>query len=311
MRVPREWAFFGRPVGEWLYLVLLCAVAANGIHGALTSPYHGLAQASVQAGNFVIGVSTLGVVVATIAGRHVGLRLLWLFALSLAYVGTMATWSYGAAPLPDVLVALLSVAIMGGVVIWYGSRRLHASITRRLWPELVADHAKAADEFVAAISGMTDAEWTSRTTPDSWSAAEITDHLARTYSQYAGESRGKDSLRKRLGPVRRTLVNLLVKPRLLASGVFPKAKAPRSLRPGGGPPTPADGIALFRATGESCLRDLEIMAQRRPHRGLVHPLFGTLPLHEAVRFATHHIRHHRRQLPAASLSAEKSNDIAS
>lgn len=304
MRLPREWVLLGRPAGEWLLLAFLCVGAASSLRNALTDSYHGAAQASVQAGNLVIGVSALGIVIATLAGRVVGIYLLWIYALTVAYAGPMAVWSYGGASWPDVIAALLTVLAADAAIVAYGTRRLHAAITRRLWPALLADHTDAANEFVASIRDMSVAQWTTRPSLEGWSPAEITDHLARTYSQYAGESRGKDSLRKRLGPVPRTLANLLVKPRLLAGGAFPKAKAPSSLRPSGGPPTPADGIALFRATGESCLRDLEIAVQRRPYRRLVHPYFGALPLHEAVRFASHHIRHHRRQLPSAVSSTE-------
>ena len=161
----------------------------------------------------------------------------------------------------DVLWAFLGAALLCWGVVWYGSRRLHAAITRRQWSALVAEHAAAADEFVASISGLSPAQWTSRLGPDSWSPAEITDHLARTYSQYAGESRGKDPLRIRVGPVARAYARLLIKPRLLNGAQFPKARAPRALRPHIGPDTPADGVALFRATGEAVLR---VYRERQP-----------------------------------------------
>jgi hypothetical protein len=163
---------------------------------------------------------------------------------------------------------------------------------------VVATHAAAANEFVAAISRLTQAEWTAHPSPEAWSPAEITEHLARTYSQFAGEARGKNSLRIRLSPVKRTLARIFVKRRLLSGTAFPKARSPRELRPSGGPATPADGVALFRATGDGCLRDLGMMMLRRPHGRLVHPFLGPLPLYEIVPFAAQHIRHHRRQLPS-------------
>jgi hypothetical protein len=296
---PRSWEILGRPLGEWLFLGTLGALGANAlINGATAEPAHGLAQRSVLVAQMVLGLAALGVVLATLSGRQIGLRLLWAFGAAVSYAAPTATWAFGGAPISDIVIASLGGVMLSGAMIWYGRRRLHAAITRRVWPALLAEHAEAADAFVAAISELPQAQWSAKATPEGWSPAEITEHLARTYSQYAGESRGKNSLRVRLGPVRLFFARAFVKPRLLAGAPFPKAKAPRPLRPSGGPDTPADGVALFRATGESCLRDLGILVERRPHKRLVHPYLGGLPIYDVVRFASQHIHHHRRQLLA-------------
>ncbi len=297
IRAPRDWTFRGRPVGEWLFLSVLAFGGVNAIWSGMTEEFLGARQMSVQAGNLVIGVSLLGVVVATATGRAIGISLLWVFAFAFAFSAPMAIWSYDGPSVLGAANAFIVAGLVDAGVLWYGTRRLHASITQQRWPALLADHAAAADEFVEAISHLTGAEWTVRPSPDAWSPAEITEHLARTYSQYAGEARGKNSLRIRLGLVKRTLARIVVKPRLLAGAAFPKARAPRELRPSSGPATPADGVALFRATGGACLRDLEILHVRRPHRRLVHPYLGALPLYELVLFAAQHIRHHCSQLP--------------
>lgn len=295
---PREWVLLGRPWGEWVFLPVMALLGLNAIRNGLGQDPSGVRQWSVQAGNIVSGCAALGVVAATITGRTFGIVLLWVFALAVCVTAPMAAWSYGDASISGAFSAFLATALACLGIVWYGTRRLHASITQRRWPALMADHAAAADEFVAAIGRMSAAEWTSRATAEAWSPAEITDHLARTYSQFAGEARGKNSLRIRLGPVRRALARLFVKPRLMRGAAFPKARAPRELRPSSGPDTPADGVALFRATGDACLRDLEILHLRRPYRRMVHPYLGALPLYEIVQFASHHVRHHRRQLPS-------------
>lgn len=293
-----EWIFLGRPLGEWIFLTAMALLGLNSIRNGATAAFHGWRQSSVDVAVTVIGVSALGVVIATATGRTIGVVLLWLFALAFTFAAPMAAWSYGDASISGALLTLLGAVLLNIGIVRYGTRRLHAAITRRRWPAVVAAHAAAADEFVAAISRLTQAEWTSRPSPEAWSPAEITEHLARTYSQFAGEARGKNSLRIRLGPVKRTLARIFVKPRLLAGTPFPKARAPRELRPSSGPATPADGIALFRATGDGCLRDLGVMIQRRPYSRLVHPFLGPLPLYEIVPFAAQHIIHHRRQLPS-------------
>ncbi len=314
MKAPRDWTLLGRPIGEWLFLLLMAASGANSLRELSPAAMHGAAQWSVLIADAIVGLTSLGVVLATLAGWKIGIRLLWFFALAASFVAPMATWAWGGAPAADVVMAGLGgVAVSAGVV-WYGRRRLHASITRRQWPMLLADHAAAADDFVAAINALSADTWSARPSPDAWSPAEITEHLARTYSQYAGESRGKDSLRVRLNPVKLLVARALVKPRLLAGAPFPKSRAPRALRPSAGPDTAADGVALFRATGDACLRDLGILVERRPYKTLIHPYLGALPLYEVVRFAVQHIHHHRRQL-LAGLSTSRprgnGNDVAS
>lgn len=293
---PSEWVILGRPAGEWVYLALMTAQGVNSIVQSLGNSTGTVAERGVMIGQMLIGGSAIGVVVCTILGYRLGMRLLWLFAASVCGTVALVMWALVNAPVVDVLTPTLGAAVVCAVVVWYGRRRLRAAITRRRWAEVVADHAAAADEFVGTIEHLTAEQWTRRLSAEAWSPAEITDHLARTYSQYAGESRGKNSLRVRLRWPQLLLARAFVKPRLLRGAPFPKARAPRTLRPSAGPTTPADGVALFKATGAACVRDLTILAERRPYRQLVHPYLGPLPLYDMVTFAAQHVRHHHRQL---------------
>lgn len=302
---PSDWVILGRPLGEWIFLALMTAQGVNSLYQAAGNSVDGAAERYTVAGQMFIGVSAVGVVVSTLLGLRIGLRLLWLFAFSACFTVAVATGGVGGAPPSDVFIATLGAALLCAGIVWYGRRRLHAAVTKRIWPTVLADHSAAADEFATTISHLTPAQWAARAHAEAWSPAEITDHLARTYSQYAGESRGKNSLRIRLRWPRLLLARAFVKPRLLRGAPFPKAKAPRPLRPGAGPETPADGVALFRATGAACVRDLTILAERRPHRQLVHPYLGPLPLYDMVRFAAQHVRHHHRQLLAIIAAAPK------
>lgn len=295
----RDWTVLGRPVGEWPYLALMTLGGVNAVKQGVVRPVDLPVEWGVAAGQLLIGLSALGVVVCTLVGQRVGLRLLWVFAAASCVTAPLVTAAIVDAPVVDSVITAIVAAILVSGIVWYGRRRLHAAITRRVWPQVLAEHAAAADEFVATIGALSLAQWNVRPTAEGWSPAEITDHLARTYSQYAGESRGKNPMRIRLRLPQRILIRALVKPRLLNGAPFPKARAPRALRPASGPETPADGVALFRAAGAACVRDLSLLAERRPHRQLIHPYFGALPLYDLVRFAAHHVRHHRRQLLAA------------
>ncbi len=314
MRIPppQDWFLLGRPAGEWLYLAAMSAIGARVLRDALRSTATSTLEGNFIAGQAVLGALALGVVVSTIAGRRLGLRLLWLWLVAVCLTAALLTGGIRGAPLVDLVLVLIGVAFGGSAVVWYGRRRLHAAITRRMWPEVLAEHAAAANEFAATIGELSLAQWTARREAEAWSPAEITDHLARTYSQYAGEARGKNPLRIRLRLPWLLLARAFLKARLLRGVPFPKAKAPRSLRPGTGPETPTDGVALFRATGTACVRDLGLLAERRPYRQLVHPYLGRLPLYDIVRFAAHHVRHHHRQVLSAIQSppaAGGTNDV--
>jgi hypothetical protein len=310
---PSDWILLGRPALEWVYLAALLLLGVNELRGLAPDVATNTVEQFVAAGQLTIGLTAIGAVLATLRGWRSGLRFLWLFAAAACVTAPLATQKYDAAPPTDAAVAALGALVVSVAVLWYGRRQLHAAITRRVWPEMLAEHAAAADEFAATIGALTPEQWTTRRDPDAWSPAEITDHLARTYSQYAGEARGKNPLRIRLRLPFLLFARAFVKPRLLGGAPFPKAKAPRPLRPGAGPDTPADGVALFRATGAACLRDLGLLAERRPYRQLVHPYLGALPLYDMVRFAAQHIRHHHRQVlaaTAASPSQEASHVVA-
>lgn len=308
MRIPpvRDWSLFGRPVGEWLYLAAMALLGGNALQQVVSRTATTGIEWAVLAGQLAIGATAVGVIIATFTGRVIGLRLLWLFAAAVCVTPPLAVWGLTGAPANDVFLAALGGVLLSIAAVWYGRRRLHAAITRRLWPELLALHDAAAREFTQTVERVPLSRWMQRPSADAWSPAEITEHLARTYSQYAGEARGKNPLRIRLRLPRRLLARAFVKPRLLAGAPFPKARAPRTLQPVSGPRTPVDGVALFRATGAACLRDLGLLADRRPHRKLVHPYLGALPLYEVVQFAVLHIRHHHRQLSASLAGAQRS-----
>ncbi|MBA4071187.1 MAG: hypothetical protein C0497_05020 [Gemmatimonas sp.] len=311
---PSDWILFGRPAGEWVFLAVMSLVGVNELWSLFGRGTVAAIRQSVAVGRFTMGVTAIGVVVSTIIGWRNGLRFLWLFAAAACITAPLAAREFDDTPPSDLVMAALAALVISVPVLWYGRRRMHAAITQRLWSAMLAEHAAAADEFAATIGALTAEQWTARRDPEAWSPAEITDHLARTYSQYAGEARGKNSLRIRLRFPMLVLARAFVKPRLLRGAPFPKAKAPRPLRPGAGPETPADGIALFRATGTACLCDLGLLAERRPYRQLVHPYLGALPLYDMVRFAAQHVRHHHRQVLAAIAappSKEASNVIAS
>lgn len=296
---PSDWILFGRPAGEWVYLAAMTLLGVNELRGLAFGDAANAVEQFVSAGRLTIGLTAIGTVLATLWGWRSGLRFLWLFAAAACVTAPLATQEFDGAPPTDAAVAALGALAVSVATLWYGRRRLHAAITQRLWPEVLVEHAAAADEFAATIGALTPEQWTTRRDAEAWSPAEITDHLARTYSQYAGEARGKNALRIRLRLPWLLFARAFLKPRLLRGAPFPKAKAPRPLRPGAGPDTPADGVALFRATGTACLRDLGLLAERRPYRQLVHPYLGALPLYDMVRFATHHVRHHHRQVLAA------------
>lgn len=313
-RPPQDWMPLGRPIGEWIFCAALLLAAWSQLASVRDAHPVSVAQGIAVVAMTLVGLSEAGIVLSIVLGLRIGVPLVWLFAFSTTAAAGLVTSTFVGAPVVDVVLSIFLSALVAGFVVWYGRRRVYGAVTRRQWPQLLAEHAAVVESFTNDLQRIPTDFWTRRAAPDGWSPAEITDHLARTYSQYAGESRGKNSLRNRLGPARRVFARTFIRPGLLKGAPFPKARAPRELRPAELTATPADGEALFRATGDACLRDLSIVVERRPYRTLVHPFLGALPLYESMRFATQHITHHQRQLQrvlAQLAASEQTNDLAS
>jgi len=170
-------------------------------------------------------------------------------------------------------------------------------MTEERWAAALADHAAAAAAFAARAAALSPAQWREPAAPGKWSPAQETQHLVLAYEVVLRELRGGRGMRPQVGAWNRTLLRWLVKPRILRTGRFPAAAAPREIRPPDRLPDQAPAVArLGRHAGEFAAM-MERTRAATPGRRLTHPYFGWLSLEEAMRFFELHVRHHTARLP--------------
>lgn len=159
-----------------------------------------------------------------------------------------------------------------------------------------AAHHAAVAEFVAAARGLPADDWARPVVEGKWSPAEIAEHLRLTYETLAGELGGAPGIRPRGSWWSRMVLRFSILPGILRTGRIPgNARAPREIRPGGGPFDQRTTLAALE-TAAAAFEDR--LGARHPAASavLTHHFFGRLSVAEAWRFAAVHTDHHRRQL---------------
>ena len=96
----------------------------------------------------------------------------------------------------------------------------------------IGKHRAVVDGYVETARAVAPERWRQPPAPGKWTPAQITDHLVRTYSLLTAEIGGAGGARVVTGPVRRSLLRLLVLPWIMRNERLPRgAKAPREIRP--------------------------------------------------------------------------------
>ena len=173
-------------------------------------------------------------------------------------------------------------------------------MTDERWAAVLAAHAAAADDFVARAAAVAPEQWREPAAPGKWSPAQETQHLVLVYEALLRELRGGRGMRLQLRGWHRMLLRWAVKPRILRTGRFPTARAPREIRPSERTPDQAPAVARLGRHAAEFAAAIERTRAATPGRRLTHPFFGWLSLEESVRFCEVHIRHHAARLPESS-----------
>ena len=161
----------------------------------------------------------------------------------------------------------------------------------------LAANRDAIVELIAA-SDRSGAAWTTPRAPGKWSPSQVVEHVARTFDESANLISGAPSKFPNLPFFLRPVARTLLFNRVLRNSAFPKAKTNKAMNPQSGPPTAADArarlesaVARFDRECRSCAEASGIVASGA---------FGRVPLADYVRFMEVHVRHHCRQMPAAT-----------
>ncbi len=151
----------------------------------------------------------------------------------------------------------------------------------------------AIDHLILA-GERTGAAWSSSRAPGKWSPSQIAEHVARSLEESANMAAGRPSKFPRLPAVVHPVVRILLFNRVLRKAEFPKARTNKAMNPESGPATPAEGrIRLETAHqkfDEGCRR-IAAGSGRMPTT-----IFGSVSVHDYVRFMELHTRHHGKQM---------------
>jgi hypothetical protein len=158
-----------------------------------------------------------------------------------------------------------------------------------------ASHQSALTEFFATARAVEPAAWERVRDAETWSPAQIAEHVRLAYVVVGAPLTGGKGLRVRTPWWLRPFLRWRFLGGILDSARFPRSRAPRELRPG---PGPFERDATLRAI-EIAATELErnAVAQWDDSRAAVtHHVFGNLDAADGLRLATAHTVHHTRQL---------------
>jgi hypothetical protein len=167
------------------------------------------------------------------------------------------------------------------------------------WSAAMSDHHSAVQGFAGAARSVPSDRWLVPSTPGKWSPAEETLHVVLAYEVGLRSLRGEIDMSPRTAPARARLLRWLVLPMILRSDWFPRARAPREIRPvldPGAAESAESLIARLHSAAEAVTQELRTAAESGSARRIRHPYFGPLPLLEAFRLMSAHTRHHTRRL---------------
>lgn len=160
-------------------------------------------------------------------------------------------------------------------------------------------HGDAVARVVEAVRGMSAEIWDRPIAEGKWSPERIVAHLNAVYRVALDELSGGPGMAVRTKPLQRFLLRLVLVPKLLRGGPFPKAApAPRETRPEEPHRERAEGVGVFERLSSS----FEVAARNaRPGAELTHAYFGKAPVAKGVLLVARHLEHHAAQLEAALL----------
>lgn len=157
---------------------------------------------------------------------------------------------------------------------------------------VLEEDRKAIVDFATRARGVADDRWSAPRAPGKWSAAQVCDHVAKTYEEGRSILCGTCA-QKGMPRWARPLLRFLFLNRVLKTGSFPKGtKAPPAFEPSANPPPADENLQRL----ERAAADFEGEARARDGTKIDHPVFGRIKVVDYVRLNAIHTRHHIGQL---------------
>ena len=160
---------------------------------------------------------------------------------------------------------------------------------------ILAGNLEAVRELTRAAE-QAGSIWTQPRAPGKWSAAQVTEHVARALEESAHVAAGRPSKFPTFPSFFRPVVRGLFFNRVIRKRSFPKAKTNKPFDPESGPETPAaaarrldEAVRLFEKECRGCAG----------RGGIVHStIFGDVPVEDYALFQELHTRNHTAQVPS-------------
>lgn len=169
----------------------------------------------------------------------------------------------------------------------------------RRWARALDDHDGAIEAYIATIAGIPADAWHREPAPGKWSAATVTLHLVEAYELGCRAVIGGASMRLVVPPWRAWILRKVLLPILIVRGRFPRARAPREVRPDLDAAmawTRADATERLRASAADAATSFRAADRTPERRRFTHAYFGPLSPYLALRMLTAHTQHHTHVL---------------
>jgi hypothetical protein len=156
----------------------------------------------------------------------------------------------------------------------------------------IAQHREALEHYIDAAARTPAEAWSRPAAPGQWSADEVTTHLRLALEALGRELSGGEAMKVVPSPWRARVYRWVILPRILATGRFPRVRAPREIRPSGPPLAREESLARLHAAADTVDRLCAATAARR----VTHPYFGRVRVVDMLRLFARHTAHHERQV---------------
>lgn len=169
----------------------------------------------------------------------------------------------------------------------------------RAWRRALGEHDVSVAAFISIVRGIPEDRWSLSPGPRKWSPAEEVLHVALAYEVAVRGVQTGAGMQPRVSPARARLLRWLVLPVMLGSNWFPRASAPREIRPpkaGTGNDVDLTRDALLGRVEQRAREVRDLLPSSPPGLRFHHAYFGDLPPRQAMRMLAAHTRHHTRAL---------------
>jgi hypothetical protein len=154
---------------------------------------------------------------------------------------------------------------------------------------------KTKDRFLKDVKGLSEAQLSFKADTSRWSVAQCIEHIALAESLLWQWTQGM--LKQPAAPEKRTEIKY-TNEKLIASTIdrSAKFKAPEQLQPVGKFPSTAAALQAYTARRDSTMAYVATTTDDLKNHFIVHPVFGTLDIYQAMLLLAAHSERHTLQI---------------